>query len=183
MLDYSQPDFYHFSEDSTQLARYVVSEFEGCSEKKMALDICAGCGVVGIEINRMCQNIQFDFCEVQEVFLSHLEINLNNFASTWGMIIFDDFQNLGKKKYDLIVCNPPYFNVEEGRLPEDEKRAICRFFIQGNMESLVLKIRETLSTNGVGYIVTPQIIEGAHMVKKFGEVTLFKVYSLVYKSK
>jgi len=72
-FEYSQPDEYHFSHDSVFLARRV---FEFLRDKnidpKTALDLCAGSGVIGLDLmfhlrSGGKQRPQvFDFLEVQE---------------------------------------------------------------------------------------------------------------------
>ncbi|MGL6035003.1 MAG: hypothetical protein ACRC0N_08060, partial [Acinetobacter johnsonii] len=51
--NYKQPDEYRFSLDSIHLARFVASQLASHSElgSLRVLDLCAGCGVIGIELS------------------------------------------------------------------------------------------------------------------------------------
>lgn len=126
MINYHQPDFYHFSEDSTILAREVEKYLD--SDDKNILDLCAGCGVVGIELSRRLEfPHKVTFIEKQEEFRDFLETNAQEFLGHPYKIIIDDYKNVKKhEKYDVIVCNPPYFFNDESRTSTNVNKAICR---------------------------------------------------------
>lgn len=84
--EYSQPEEYHFSIDSIEMPWEValalkarIAEGELTAEQLKTwrvLDLCAGCGVLGFELNFHLPEVRhIDFVEVQEVYQSHFEHN------------------------------------------------------------------------------------------------------------
>ena len=117
-MDYHQPRFYHFSEDSIWLSK-KASELSpnACS----VLDIGCGSGVVGIEtLNRLKSPKELILLEPQVEFLEYIQNNLEFIERNIEVEIVN--QTLERfnpgRKYDLIVSNPPYFNPKESS-PED----------------------------------------------------------------
>jgi hypothetical protein len=82
--NYSQPSEYRFSHDSVFLARRVF-EFlcESDIQTFKALDLCSGCGIIGLDFIFHCLNelgqspLSFDFMEVQSIYETHFFDNIN----------------------------------------------------------------------------------------------------------
>jgi tRNA1Val (adenine37-N6)-methyltransferase len=154
---YSQPEFYRFNEDSIFLAKIVAENIlktsinknkirKEKSEKLKILDLCSGCGIIGIEIlnilkikNFDIDSIKVDFCEIQKEFAPHLNENLDKHnlnTKNNSEIYWCDFLDLIKNEkkenyYDIIVSNPPYYLDHQNRLsPQNVKRNRCRFWSQ-----------------------------------------------------
>lgn len=170
-FQYSQPEDYKFSHDSVFMARRV---FEDLSERsisaKRALDLCAGCGIVGMDLlfhahKAHANSIEnFDFIEVQNEYLTHFEKNNNSLKTELSGIKTNlNFYNLNyeaalnsqdfKETYDLIVCNPPYFLPSQGKLSDNEFKNRCRFFIDSNLKTLVQFIEYSLAPNASAYLI------------------------------
>ena len=47
--DYAQPDYYRFSQDSLDLVKFALDNYS-FRKQDQVIDICAGCGVVGMEL-------------------------------------------------------------------------------------------------------------------------------------
>lgn len=157
MSDYLQPDFYHFSQDSIFLAKTaVLDSFE--FKPKSLLDLCAGCGVVGLE---MCENSdhfkRFVAVEAQKSFNPFLTENLKRIRSDISTEII--FSTLGElsliEKFECIVTNPPYFKAGHGRRSDNQERQICRSFELDDFEILLKIIKERLCPTGRAYVVYP----------------------------
>lgn len=78
--NYSQPEEYRFSIDSIEMPWEVAQYLKQVPAEKLkhwnVLDLCAGCGVLGFELNFHIPNLtKIDFVEVQEVYRSHFEKN------------------------------------------------------------------------------------------------------------
>ncbi len=142
--DYFQPNFYKFSEDSIALSSFIT-QFVDSKKIMRAIDLCAGCGVVGIELlnNFFFEKFTMDFCEIQQEFIPFIRDNLdlkkvtnrtgNIFNSSYSALLNSTYES----SYDCIIFNPPYFNVGQGRLSPKENRNICRFFLHGSMSDLL----------------------------------------------
>lgn len=160
--EYFQPEEYHYSLDSVLLAHTVAKNYEAHPhlDELRVLDLCAGCGVVGLEFFCHLKNIKYiDFLEVQETyspyFIKNVQLinpeatNFNFLLLNYKNIVAEEF----KDKYDLIISNPPYFFKGEGILSPSEFKNRCRFFMDANLDELIKAILFTLKPNGKAYIL------------------------------
>lgn len=160
--DYSQPDEYHFSLDSILTAKFI-SEHQQEKDPQHAfhvLDLCAGCGVMGFEFafhDRKIRNI--DFVEVQEIYLQHFEENKKRVGRPelhlqWLQMNYENLKSQEfKQKYDLIICNPPYFQIGQGKISPSEFKNRCRFFIDSTFRNLVEAIVNSMKVNGEAFVL------------------------------
>lgn len=177
--NYSQPEEYRFSLDSIEMpwevARHLKERItEDNAEKKSSpadylrnqirfwntLDLCAGCGVIGFELNyHLPQVRKIDFVEVQSLYLPHFEENLRKVKNEGEFRFLNlNYDQLAgspdfRGKYQLILCNPPYFKIEQGKLSPSEFKNRCRFFIDSTFEKLIEAIDHCLAPNGEAYIL------------------------------
>ena len=171
-FQYSQPEDYHFSHDSVFLARRVYEIITNQVENPQnVLDLCAGCGVIGLDLlfhlraGKQTLPKNFDFLEVQKEYENHFHENLNRLGNidTRCRFINDNYAMLlgGSldEKYDLIVCNPPYFSKNQGKLPVSDLKLRSRFFIDSNLESLIQFIGRSLAPAGKAYVLIRDQLE------------------------
>lgn len=165
-LSYVQPDEYQFSHDSVFLARRVFElvQSENKNPKKV-MDLCSGCGVIGIDYLVHLQNAglpapqKIDFLEVQSVYHPYFAKNISQIQKVnlfeFLTINYSQVSNYKEleSQYDLILCNPPYFQKEMGVLSSSEFKNRCRFFIDSDVDHLFKAIRYLLSPNGCAYIL------------------------------
>lgn len=169
-LNYSQPEDYRFSHDSVFLARRVHEIY---SEMRLAswraLDLCAGTGIIGMDLlfHRREAGLDlpanFDFLDVQDVYWDHFLENRGRLGEVQSEL---QFLNLNyeklvlpnyKNKYDLIVCNPPYFAEGSGKMSPSEFKNRCRFFLDSDLDKLLFSIHNTLRSSGSCYILLREI--------------------------
>ncbi|MFN8370606.1 MAG: RsmD family RNA methyltransferase [Bacteriovoracaceae bacterium] len=189
--NYSQPNFYKFNEDSILLTKYLIENSVGKFDR--ALDLCAGCGVLGIEL--LSHNIisSCDFLEYQNNFLEHILHNLNlleepklDTAIHIGSMSEFLASNRDKfyKKYDLIISNPPFFNIEDYKVSESNiDRNYCRFFIKDNQDIFFEFIANALKEKGECYFLfRGEIKSSKYNIKKVKELvgsSIFK-FTLIH---
>lgn len=176
-MSYSQPPEAPFSHDSIELADRASSLFRrdleqagSEAEKLYALDLCAGCGVVGLEFERRLRKkiqnqkrlISWTFLEVQEVYRSHFEKNLNEFLSELAPtekrdinaeFLLRNYRDVPldsslKAKFSLILSNPPYFEESQGRLPPNPVKARSRFFLDASFDDFLRALAWCLHPQG-----------------------------------
>ena len=158
--DYSQPNFYKFSQDSIVLSK----EGHRLLEKRLstgptikALDLFSGCGVVGLEIMRnFKKNISFDFLEIQNDYKNNFNENKKKFLGRSeydkARFINDDYLNFCSNeniKYDFIISNPPYFNPKKNRLSDNPQKNLCRFLLKSDFSHFFKFILNRLSKRGL----------------------------------
>jgi tRNA1Val (adenine37-N6)-methyltransferase len=153
MNDYVQPDFYRFNEDSLALIKYIISKLNKASS---ILDLGTGSGVLGIELANNFKSNEVVLLEIQTAFIPYLEENIRDQlnSNTKAEVILSSFSEwVPHKKFDLIVCNPPYYLPGHGQVSIDEKRHICRTFVKDNWDILMQKISLSLSREGRAFLV------------------------------
>lgn len=79
------------------------------------LDMCTGSGCLGIVAALVFEEAQVDITDISSAALNIAEENIlcHDVASRVKAIESDMFDNLADKKYDLIICNPPYVDAED----------------------------------------------------------------------
>lgn len=171
-FSYSQPDEYRFSHDSVFLARRVFEFLEEHNRKpQTAIDICAGCGIIGMDLLfhlRAAGNdspLIFDFLEIQKQYEPHFHENLNRLdvTTTQCRFINGNYANIQspnlQAKYDLMVCNPPYFSIQHGKLPTADLKLRSRFFVDSDLETLINFIHQKLSPIGLAFVLIRNQLE------------------------
>ncbi|KYG69647.1 methyltransferase [Bdellovibrio bacteriovorus] len=169
---YTQPEEYRFSHDSVFLARQVYELYSDKNVKDLiALDLCSGCGIIGLDFLFHChKNLNavpksFDFLEVQSIYEEYfLE---NAFAS--GIRNSDlRFLNINysellsgeyKDRYDLILCNPPYFFSGNGKMSPSEFKNRCRFYLDSDFKTLLNAIEHSLRPHGNAFVLLRDLQE------------------------
>lgn len=181
---YSQPRDYHFSHDSVFLAREIFERHgdQLAQEHVQILDLCAGCGIVGLDLlfhqlKEKSFSGEVDFLEVQEIYQEHFlknkEILQSHFPNNpvslnWVQNSYASVAN--SKKYDLIVSNPPYFVVGQGLLSPNEFKNRCRFFVDSDWPTMIRFMQNSLKPEGQAYFLVREELK-ATMVKQFPELT------------
>ena len=169
-MRYDQPEDYHFSHDSIFLARKVFELVQGNNlQISSVLDLCSGCGIVGIDFIFHLKKAQFtlprhvDFLEVQEIYKPYFEKNVVRLDSTVKCsFINENYKNflaLEKvhHKYDLIISNPPYFREGHGTLSKSEFKNRCRFFIDANYKEFILSLDYLMANTGKAFILVKSL--------------------------
>ena len=153
MDDYSQPDFYRFNQDSLHLVSWVIKQV---SEAESILDLGAGSGIIGMELAREFKPKQLTLVEVQREYEEHLQKNAHAYvpSETKTKIVIESFAEFSTtEKFDLIVCNPPYYLPGRGEVSPDPKRAIARSFILDGWDVLLKKVSKVMTAQGKCFIV------------------------------
>lgn len=153
MIDYLQPEFYRFNEDSLRLVKWVLSK---ANEAGSILDLGAGCGVIGIELSRQLRPKTLTLVEAQPEYSDLLKNNCEHFLppETYSEIEVKKFSEwFPERKYDLIVSNPPYFLPGHGERNADIRKETARSFILDNWQIFLSRISEALSEKGKAWLV------------------------------
>ncbi len=133
------------------------------------LDLCSGCGVVGFELHfHLPSVVAIDFVEVQSVYQSYFEKNLELVKAAtsthsvfrflnqnYDQLLTNNFAN----RYDVVVCNPPYFEKDQGRLSPNEFKNRCRFYLDSDFETLIHAILHVLQIGGQGFVLVRPLSE------------------------
>ena len=175
-FNYSQPDDYRFSHDSVFLAQLVFEYIKNNPKLNVTTiaDLCAGCGIIGMDLlfhldkNLIAKQIlQADFIEVQKIYELYFKQNKSKLDEILTHKIEQNFVNKNyadicnderfNKKYDIIVCNPPYFKVEQGKLSPSDFKNRCRFFIDSDFFNLIQFVKHSLKHNGSAFVLVKDL--------------------------
>lgn len=162
---YSQPEDYRFSHDSVFLAREIFDRHGDSLSEAAILDLCAGCGIVGMDLvfhllKEKTFKGEIDFIEIQEIYKQHFVKNQETLQGLFSESVLN-FNWIQKnyaditdhKKYDLIVSNPPYFILGQGALSPNDFKNRCRFFMDSDWPTMIHFMKASLKPNGVGYFL------------------------------
>jgi tRNA1Val (adenine37-N6)-methyltransferase len=161
-MKYSQPDFYRFNEDSLKLVSFVVDNHEFSSSAPISvLDLCCGCGVIGIEFFLKSKKLGLDFAELTFIeknkkFQEFLEYNQRQFLSDENFVnnFFMDLNKFSQeKKYSLILSNPPYYSQKKFRMSENHDRNQARSYSDDFFKSYFAFFEKNLIPEGRAYFL------------------------------
>lgn len=121
------------------------------------LDIGAGTGLIALMLAQRSFAEQIDAIEIDE---DAYEQCVENFEeSPWNDRLFcyhaglDEFTDEIEDRYDLIICNPPFF--KPNNLIEDEARSKARFYDILPFDELVKSASILLAEDGIFSVIIP----------------------------
>ncbi|AWN73130.1 methyltransferase [Legionella anisa] len=160
--NYQQPDEYHFSLDSIYLARFVATQLKSHTDldSLRILDLCAGCGVIGIELSWHLRAIrQIDFIEIQDIYTDYFYqnvaiVNRPELQFRWHLLNYDALhEKKWASKFDLIISNPPYFQQGHGMLSPSKFKNRCRFYLDSSFQNYIHALENSLANKGKAYFL------------------------------
>jgi tRNA1Val (adenine37-N6)-methyltransferase len=160
--NYKQPDEYHFSLDSIHLAQFVATQLESHPDlgSLRVLDLCAGCGVIGIELSWYLQALrQIEFIEIQDIYTEYFyqnvaSVNRPELQCRWHLLNYDELhEEQWKGTFDLIISNPPYFQPGHGMLSPSKFKNRCRFYLDSSFANYIRALENSLANNGKAYFL------------------------------
>lgn len=160
--NYKQPDEYRFSLDSIHLARFVATQLKSHTDLSSlrVLDLCAGCGVIGMELSWHLQAIrQIDFIEIQDIYTEYFYQNLANINRPelqfrWHLLNYDELhEKKWEGQFDLTISNPPYFQLGHGMLSPSQFKNRCRFYLDSSFHNYIRALENSLAIKGKAYFL------------------------------
>src|SRR5699024_5230428 len=123
------------------------------------LDICAGTGLIALMLAQRTTAEVIDAVEIEPNAYEQCVENFEN--SIWNDRLFcyhADFIEFAEEiddKYDLIVCNPPYFKNSDKKNNISAERKTARFNSSLSFENLIKGVSALLSENGKFSVIIP----------------------------
>lgn len=150
---YQNSSYFSFSLDSIILANYANIRLRD----KNIVDFCTGNGVIPLIVSKRTKN-NIVGVEIQEKLaeLATKSVEYNNLTDRITIVNEDvnDFSSRHLNEFDLVLCNPPYFKVEDKSSFNDSyEKMIARHEITFNLEDLCKCCKKVLKDNGNVYIV------------------------------
>lgn len=102
------------------------------------LDMCTGSGCIAVSIKMLAgRELYMTAVDLSEQALKTAQENAGRQGCSIEFVQSDLFENLGNRKYDLIVSNPPYIRSEDiFELMEEVKNHEPRMALDGDVDGL-----------------------------------------------
>ena len=137
----------------------LLADFVKVHSGERVIDLGTGCGIIALKIAEKV-NADVVGVDILETAIHTAEQNLaHNKNDLRGNVTFlhadvtsSAFLS-GIGMCDVVVANPPFYKVNEGRLPPDRARGIQRHELATTLESLVNSAAALLNPDGRLYIL------------------------------
>lgn len=129
---------YRFSIDAVLLAHFC----QFTKSDLRVLDLCCGCGVIGLIIAYRHAAVRVWGLELQPSMVELVEENvaINGYKDRFSVIAGNAVQigqYLQPESFDLVVCNPPYGKRSGGRQNRHQTVSIARHEVNGKLRDFV----------------------------------------------
>ena len=103
-----------------------------------ALDLCTGSGCLAILMAHVFPNAAIDACDISRAALVVARRNVSDYGlgDRINLVRSNLFESLRKRRYHLIVANPPYVNAQAMRTLPTEYHYEPRFALDGGKDGL-----------------------------------------------
>jgi len=82
-------------------------------ENGSLIDVCCGSGCIGLSIKKMFPNLKTTLLDISSDAIDVARYNAERLNCDCEFVQSNMFENLNKKGFDILVCNPPYIPSED----------------------------------------------------------------------
>lgn len=173
--------FRHFSVKQEKSAMKIGTDsvLLGCfcevDHARHVLDIGTGTGLLALMLAQK-SNAVIDAVEADGPAATEAAGNFE--ASPWSQRLFlhhqsiQDYTTVCKKKYDVIISNPPYFKAGDNVKISDEQRSRARHDASLTFQELANVVKQLLDEEGSFWLILP-VAEAAQFKQSGKEYDLF----------
>ncbi len=139
-------DGYRYNSDSLLLADFVLE----MGVRNQVLEVGSGCGIIGILLKKFVSNLDLSLLDIQQenIELIHRNLKQNNIQAE---IFHEDFRNFqNNKKFDFIVCNPPFYR-DGAHESKNMHKNISKFQKYLTLDEFIARSNTLLKPMGVLY--------------------------------
>ena len=141
---------FRYSQDAIMLATFVLSLTPG----QMILELGAGCGVISLLISHQWKKSNFHLVEIQESLANLALRNIQANQKTNQLVveqsdINDPLAQFKKNKYDFVIMNPPYYPLNEFRLPKNASIQIAHHEVKVTFNQICETVHSCLKDGGL----------------------------------
>lgn len=151
---YQSPNGQSVTSDTAFIVETVLQEFPNLEAD--VLELGSGNGIISVMLKNYRKKWEMTGLEIQPQLaeLSQQNAELMQFEIDFRNGDLKDFA--APDKFDMIVSNPPYFPVQDGRISPIEERAISRHEINCNMRDVLNSVKNNLKHSGVAFLIYPE---------------------------
>jgi len=146
-------DSYRFSVDSILLLNFIrLKNYENI------IDLGTGSGIIPLLLFGKKKGLSIYGVEIQKDLadMARRSVELNKLQN--GItIIQEDFRNLKNnfknQQFDVVVSNPPYISMGQGKINPSINKAIARHEVKGDLEDMISVSNYLLKNKGRIYLI------------------------------
>jgi len=163
-------DSYRFSVDSILLLNFIrLKNYENI------IDLGTGSGIIPLLLFGKKKGLSIYGVEIQKDLadMARRSVELNKLQN--GItIIQEDFRNLKNnfknQQFDVVVSNPPYISMGQGKINPSINKAIARHEIKGDLEDIISVSNYLLKNKGRIYLIyrSAKLIKLVITLKRYG---------------
>ncbi|UVD81953.1 tRNA1(Val) (adenine(37)-N6)-methyltransferase [Mycoplasma iguanae] len=171
---YQDKNMFNYSVDTILLGNFLTIN----SKVEKILEIGTNNGALSIFISKRKNNLKIDAIEIQKKAyeLAQKNLELNQIKNIH--LINQDFNDFYKdhskqqaKKYDAIVCNPPFYKIENNlqRISSNDEILIATHEVKLNLEQIILGSSKIIQQKGYLALVLPveRLIDCIFLMRKY----------------
>lgn len=159
---------YRFSLDAPLLADFVR-----CRSRDFICELGTGNGIVAILLSiKPFQHLTAVEIQPGLADLAHRNVALNGLEDRISIVQEDLRIWLPEKRFDVVVCNPPYIKKGSGHTNVLSEKAIAKHEVTSSIHDIMGKTEEILTERGRAFFVFPvkRMTEFEREAKKIGLV-------------
>ncbi len=172
---YQDKEMFNYSVDTILLGNFATIN----PSVKKVLEVGTNNGALALFLSERSEKIKIDALEIQQraIELAQKNIELNKKEKQISLI-HDDFNQFWKKqnkaqakKYDSIICNPPFYKIDTGHKRSASKELhIATHEIMLNLEQLIQGAAKLIKQKGYLAIVEPteRLVDIFEYMRKYG---------------
>ncbi|MCK5945654.1 MAG: tRNA1(Val) (adenine(37)-N6)-methyltransferase [Mycoplasmataceae bacterium] len=157
---YQDKSMFNYSIDTILLANFASLN----TKTRNVLEVGTNNGALSIFLSERSSKLKIDAIEIQpkalELAVKNIELNNKQEMITPILADFNEFATKHakeqKEKYDLIICNPPFYKVDSYKKRKgDESVYIATHEVMLTLEDLIIKSAKIIKQKGYLTIVEP----------------------------
>lgn len=172
---YQDKEMFNYSVDTILLGNFITLS----KSTNNILEVGTNNGALAIFISQRKQDLNIDAIEIQEkaIILAKKNIEINNLENRIN-IIHEDFNDFYPrhnknqlKKYDAIVCNPPFYKVDKtNKRKGSEELYIATHEVKMGLEQLIKGSSKIIKQKGYLTLVMPteRLVDIFELMRKYG---------------
>lgn len=139
-------DGYRYNSDTLLLYDFISKH----KLKGFVLEVGCGCGIIGILLKHKFEKIELFLLDILQQNYELCEINLKQNNISAQLFCEDFFSFSHKKKFDFILCNPPFYRNGAYESTNLHKK-VSKFQSSFCLDSFIKKSNSLLKANGTLY--------------------------------
>lgn len=132
----------------------LLGALSNCANARNILEVGTGTGIVSLMLAQRNLSAEILAIDINEKAVELAKENFQNSPFSERMEVENkDFKFFSSEaKWDMIACNPPYFE----KMETSQKDVLARQQVELNFEQLIKKVVENLSSQGLFSVIIPK---------------------------